>query len=354
MISTLLILPGDPRKDALLAARRGDDFIITRGDSDALAQSAQRPLALIIPGQAVRAFITDLPATIKSRDRVNVARFAHEDKLGVSPLDVHVVVGAGELAPTAIINPEIMEQMIGASDPAMIVSDFDALADLPTEGSDVVLLDRVVRPGSTGLSLDPDWSEGDAIVVDDEAMARAIFARIDRKAVLNLRAGPYRKRTKIDAGPWMGIAALFIACLVLGLGLRLADIRAKSAQADALNSEARMLYTQMTGQAPPQPLSRLARQAGVSGASSTLFLSLSDQLFDTLSEHPDVSIERLSYDIEEAALRLRLIYPSFEAASEVEQSFATRGTTFVTGGVREQNGVFVGDANLSLLTGAGS
>ena len=83
-----------------------------------------------------------------------------------------------------------------------------------------------------------------------------------------------------------------------------------------------------------------------------LFLDLSQALMTILADAPTVQIERLSFEASEQALRLRLIYPDFETASRVEALFEQDGRTlFVSGGVREQTGQFIGDANLSFTSG---
>jgi len=45
-------------------------------------------------------------------------------------------------------------------------------------------------------------------------------------------------------------------------------------------------------------------------------------------------------------LQLRLIYPSFESAGELEQAIRSAGGQLITGGVREQSGRFIGEATL--------
>lgn len=360
MIASLLCLPSEPNGSALLAVRDHKGAVtITRGDSDVLSAAAIAPLALIIPGQAVRAFLTELPNGVKAKDRANMARFAHEDQLASAPTGLHMGLGparnGGDSVATAFIDPEIMEQMVAAVDPYVIASDFEALADLgAADGDDLWFLDRVVRPGSAGMSFDPDWADGTPRQLSEADMAAAMFARLDRGDILNLRSGAYRRRANIDAGPWAKVAALFLVCAALGLGLNIAQLRAQTAQANALNAEAQALYTQATGAAPPQPLSRLARQVGPADVAPTLFLDLSQSLFTTLAEFPEVKVDRLNYQMEDASLRLRLVYPDFEAASTLEQRFAASGATFVTGGVREQDGQFIGDANLSFIAGGGS
>ena len=59
-------------------------------------------------------------------------------------------------------------------------------------------------------------------------------------------------------------------------------------------------------------------------------------------------VDQMRYNAEEGVLRLRLIYPNFDAASRVETAITNAGGVLTTGGVREQGGVFVGEATLSL------
>ncbi|MGB3454739.1 MAG: type II secretion system protein GspL, partial [Litorimonas sp.] len=165
---------------------------------------------------------------------------------------------------------------------------------------------------------------------------------------LDLRSGPYRRRVQVQAGPWGRVAAMFVVCAALALGAGLADSRATQAQARALSDQARQSYQSVTGQPAPADLARAVRRAGPSDADPTAFLALSDVLFRSLSQHPDIRVERLSYDSTENALRLRLLYPGFDAPGALERTANQTGAVFVTGGVREQSGRYVGDASLRL------
>lgn len=350
MTDMVLILPDDPNGEALLARRTRDGTETVRGDIETLSPMLRAPYAIVLPGQHVRAFLTDLPEKIRGPERVSVARFAHEDRLATDLDDLHIVIGSGDPAPTVMIARRVMAALLERFDPHFIYADFDALSGLA--GGPVRLLDRVVTPGPQGDAVDPDWAETSGAVYDDETVARALFDRIDSGVALNLRSGAYRRRTQIQAGPWARVAAAALVCGLLGLGLSVANTRATQAQADAVQDKARTLYTQVTGQAAPDNLARAARQMGPSDTDPAAFLALSDTLFTAMAAHPDITVERLSYELRENSLRLRLIYPGFEAAGALERTVAASGASFVTGGVREQNGRFIGDASLSL--GGGS
>lgn len=346
MTDMILILPDDPNGGALLARRNKDGVTAQRGDAATLRADLRGPYDLVLPGQHVRAFLTDVPEKLRGADRANVARFAHEDRLATDLDDLHIVIGAGDPAPTLMVARTVMSAALERFDPHSIYADFDVLSSLGAEP--VRLLDRVVTPGPQGDAVDPDWADTSGVVYDDETLARAVFDGIDRGSVLNLRSGAYRRRTQLQAGPWARVAAVALVCGVLGLGLTLADARATSAHAEALQDKARTLYTQVTGQAAPDNLARAARMVDPSGADPSAFLALSAALFTAMSDHPDITVERLSYDVRENSLRLRLIYPGFEAAGSLERTVAASGAQFTTGGVREQNGRFIGDASLSL------
>jgi type II secretory pathway component PulL len=346
----ILILPDDPNGDALLAQRTRGEIETVRGNVEALRLTLRAPYAIILPGQHVRAFLTDLPEKIRGAERISVARFAHEDQLATDLDALHIVIGTGDPAPTLMVAHKVMTGLLEHFDPHQVYADFDALAGLA--GGSVRLLDRVVTPGPQGNAVDPDWAETSAAVYDDETVVRALFDRIESGAPLNLRSGTYRRRAQVQAGPWARVAAIALVCGLLGLGLTVANARATSAQAAAIQDKARALYTQVTGQAAPDNLARAARNMGPSETDPAAFLALSDTLFTAMAAHPDITVERLSYELRENSLRLRLIYPGFEAAGTLERTVAASGATFVTGGVREQNGRFIGDASISL--GGGS
>jgi len=350
---TILILSDDAAGEALLVRRtRSGDIEAVRGPVDGMTLGG--PYAIILPGQHVRAFLTDVPEKIRGAERVNVARFAHEDRLAVDLDDLHIIVGAGDPAPTVMIAKSVMRALMTRFDPHHVFADFDALDGLGAAigaglaGGPVRLLDRIVTPGPQGNAVDPDWADMPGAVYDDDTLARALFARLDSGSALDLRSGEFRRRAQVQAGPWAKVAAAALICGVLGLGLGLADARATAVQADAVQDKARSVYTQITGQEAPTNLGRAARNAAPSGADPAAFLALSNTLFTAMAAHPDIQVERLSYEQADNNLRLRLIYPGFESAGALERTVATSGASFVTGGVREQNGRFIGDATLSL------
>ena len=57
-------------------------------------------------------------------------------------------------------------------------------------------------------------------------------------------------------------------------------------------------------------------------------------------------MEQLRYQDSKTELQLRLVYPSFESAGQLENAIRAAGGQLTTGGVREQSGRFVGEASL--------
>ena len=344
MTQILLILPDRPDGEAMLIKRQPAGFEISRDSLEVLRSGLNGPYALVLPGQQVRAFQTDIPDNVRGADRINIARFAHEDRIACDLDDLHIVVGTGDQAQTLMVDKAVMEVALSDFDPAQIFVDYDLLTG--ASDSPLRLLDRVVTPGPQGDTVDLDWADGSGVILDDGSLAQALFDRVDQ--ALNLRSGAYRRRTQIQLGAWRKVAAGLMVCIGLGVALSWAEIRAVNAQADHVRMTAEQLYTQATGQAAPDNLARAIRMNAPTDADPTVFLQLSNHLFAAMAAHPDIAVERLSYDQQENRLRLRLIYPGFEAAGALEQTVASRGAVFQTGGVREQSGQFIGDASLSL------
>lgn len=344
MSDTLLILPGDEANPAIRATRTGAGVRAERVDVGAALDALPPGATLVLPGQLVRGLETDLPAKARAAERLSIARFAHEDALATDPAGLHVVVGPGAPAPTAVLDPAVMEALLERCDPARVVADFDALAALPGRA---LVVDRVVEPGITGHAVDASWAEAGYATPTDTQIAEAAFARLDSGAVLDLRTGPFRRRRNAaQSGPWLRVAAVAVLCAALGLVATGLEARAVSRQAAQLEADARALFQDATGTPAPARLSSLASQSAAGAAASTQFLDLSDILFRAVAATPGTRVERLSFDPRGGELGLRLAYPDFEAASALEQAVADAGGALETGGVRDQNGVFIGDATL--------
>ena len=129
--------------------------------------------------------------------------------------------------------------------------------------------------------------------------------------------------------------------------------RAVLAQAEDLRAQTAAEYLAATGERAPSNPGRAAVQKLQTGPAPTAgFLDLSTVLFSGLASMDDTRVDQLRFNAEDGTLQLRLIYPDFDAAARIESSIAQAGGRLTTGGVREQNGSFVGEATLSL--GGGS
>jgi len=102
------------------------------------------------------------------------------------------------------------------------------------------------------------------------------------------------------------IAAVLIAVGMSWLTLEWAQSSAMTKQADDFKTQTAALYTQATGKAAP------------------------------------------SFDEKKPQLNLRLIYPRFESTGELEDAAQATGNVFRPGGVREQNGILIGDATFEM------
>ena len=147
-----------------------------------------------------------------------------------------------------------------------------------------------------------------------------------------------------------GLAAAALLALFIWNGVQ---DRAALAQAEDLRAQTAAEYSAATGErAPSNPGRAAAKNLQSSPAPSASFLDLSTVLFSGLAPMDDTRVDQLRFNAEDETLQLRLIYPDFDAAARIENSIAQAGGKLTTGGVREQNGSFVGEATLSL--GGGS
>lgn len=338
------------------------------GDGSGLASSATEKAVLgaragkdavvIVPGQWVRIFSHDLPK-MRERERLSAAKFSIEDKLA-APLEAqHCVIGADTDQRIAVMAREKMDAVITALSAAglggaRLCADFDIL-----QGYDgpIKLADRIIMPGALGQSVDLDMAQiaGAPQGLIDARLADVAAALTPERA-LNLRSGDYAAKGagfgRIGAKEIMR-AAVLLAALGLSYGLwEASKIRAAQAHIAELKAQSRAIYTQATGEQAPANVGRAVTRALNSGGGEQAdFLVLSSALFRALESVDGVMIDSVQFDAARGQLNLRLIYPSFEAASAVEQAARAQGVTFRPGGVREQGGQRIGDA---VLTGGAS
>ncbi|MEP1230685.1 MAG: GspL/Epsl periplasmic domain-containing protein, partial [Litorimonas sp.] len=180
------------------------------------------------------------------------------------------------------------------------------------------------------------------------------FLEVD--TAINLRQNAFAPQNsfavsgmKINIQTLGRLAALFFLCAVSWLGLEAATARAKGQEALFIQSETSRLYTETTGQAAPTNPALAATRAIQSGPKQNVkFLTLSKILFDGVGQTEGVVIETVQYDKSRSELSLRIIYPGFASATDLETAVSNFGGVFEAVGVREQGGQFIGDAVLRL------
>ena len=348
---TFIILPALDGGEAILATPSGDGFDTRRVPSAQVPQLDVRDPILILPGQLVRFFETELPKAARKQQR-QMARFAREDDIAASADTVHFALSADQPPKLAVIDKSVMDSLVetlGALKPKAVYADYDLLI-----GENALrIIDRAVEPGLAALDL--DWTEETLTEPSDAALAAQFAEGLADGRGLNLLQGDYRSQSNLNIPrvPSIRFGAL-AACALLALFVwnGVTD-RAATAQAEDLRAQTAADYLAATGNtAPPNPGRAAVKSIQSGSVKSAGFLDLSSILFTGLSTMDDVRVDQLRFNAEEGTLRLRLIYPDFDAAGRAETAIEQAGGKLGTGGVREQDGAFVGEATLSL--GAGS
>ena len=328
---------------------------ISMSEKSALAEQGTKETIVIVPGQWAKTFTHDLPK-MRGKERLSAAAFSIEDRTAASLKDEHIVLGSNADDRMAVIASSKTERMLAeladaGLNPDSVYIDFDILSGtLDT----IRLSDRIIVPGPSGHTLDPEWDDGEfGDVVLSEPQDLTAFMNTD--AAINLRQGKFARRSQFRfGGNSLTRAAALLAVLGLSWGVyEGAQARALNVQAAEYKAEANQLYSNATGKPAPAnvalALTRAAKGQPNSGAD---VLTLSGQLFAAIAKTEGVMIDVLQYDQDKQELNLRLIYPSFESAGELERAALASGGEFEAGGVREQGGDLIGDA-VFRLGGAG-
>lgn len=346
-LPTLLILPSRDDGEAIFAESSGDGYSTRRIATAMLSTLNGSDLYVILPGQTARIFETDLPKAARAQ-QLKMARFAREDDIASSADKLHFALSDDQPPRLAILDLNVMDQLSTALinlRPRGAYVDFDLL-----DGDQAVLvLDRAVEPGHAALDL--DWVEADLIKPTDIQLAEQFATGITEGCGLNLLQGDYRPRSAINLPrkPLLRFAALAACVVAIGFIWSGVSNSAKLAQAETLRALTASEYTEVTGQRAPNAPGRAAARAVKSGpAKPDSFIDLSAVLFAGMRGIDDIRVDQIRYNSADGTLALRFVYPSFDAASRVEAAIARAGGRLQTGGVRERDGSFVGEATLSL------
>jgi len=344
---TLLILPAMEEGEAILATLSLDGYDTRRVPSAQIPNLDIRDPVLILPGQLVRLFETELPKAARKQQR-QMARFAREDDIAASADDIHFALSSDQPPQLAVIDKTVMDSLVetlGGLKPKAAYADYDLL----TGDRALRVIDRAVEPGQAALDL--DWTEETLEAPSDAELAAQFAAGLNDGRGLNLLQGDYRSQSKLNVPrvPSIRFAALAASALFAFFVWNGVADRAATAQAEDLRAQTAADYLAATGNnAPPNPGRAAVKTVRAGPAKTADFLDLSSVLFSGLSAMDDVRVDQLRFNAKDGTLRLRLIYPDFDAAGRVETAISGAGGILKTGGVREQDGAFVGEATLSI------
>jgi len=189
-------LPALDGGEAIVATLSLKGYDTRRVPSAQVAGLDVRDPILILPGQLVRFFETELPKAARKQQR-QMARFAREDDIAASAETIHFALSSEQPPKLAVIDKSVMESLIetlGQLKPKAAYADYDLLSG----DSAIRVLDRAVEPGVAALDL--DWTEEVLTEPSDAALSAQFAEGIAklRQITWNLRASVHRP---IRAGP---------------------------------------------------------------------------------------------------------------------------------------------------------
>jgi len=325
------------------------DFGVAETDSQKLGLAVKdaKAVNVILPGQWVRLLDHDLPP-MKDSDRKTAIQFFIEERIAADIKGHHIVMAPNPDKRVAVISTQKMSKLMAALkqvgiNPDGLYADYDCLRH---ELRPLVLKDRVIYP-QDGYTVDLDWADSQDL---KPASLDDLSPSLNINEAINLRTQTFARRSNLNIDIRQFAQA---AMLIFGLGLSFLvwqgmQARALQKNANYLGAQADTLYEQATGEtAPPNPALAVARAINNGDAPSADFLALSNLLFSSVSRIDGVTVETLQFDNDKNQLTLRLYYPAFESASDLERIVTGQGGGFQSGGVREFSGQLIGDAVLT-------
>ncbi len=365
----------DDVKDAVWAYYMSNEHLglcETLAEKRALTALPYKNIFVVLPGQWARISTIELPK-MRAQDSLSAAGFAIEDQLGSGLSEQHIALGPqGKQEAQASANVDIKAVRVGAISVAKMNKLNSALSEaglkadgiyidhdvIPNDGSAYALSDRIIKAGPDGFTLDPNMqafmekADNGALQIEiKSADAAQLSQSLNLDGAVNFLQGAYASKRFETAQlkSFTRIGALAAGLAVSGLIWTGLNARAAKLQAVDMSAQMRDVYQLATGQrAPSNPALAVSRAIRSGGEIEADFLSLSALLFSAMTNVPDVSVDNLQFEETNNRLTLRLIYPSFDAASDMEEAVSRLGGRFQTGGVREQGERLVGDAILTL------
>lgn len=347
MSALTIWLPDDLAEPWFWAASGGASGLAgTQAEKSGLSGHQAASVSVVIAGQSVRVLPINLPE-MRPAEKLKAAGFAVEEQLAAPLPEQHIVLSGDNRA--AIISKARMDDIVASLSgagihPSAMYVDFDIL---PNSLGQVTLGSRVIKTGPDGHTMDIEWYTGDDL---HDLGPADLAACTPPDNALNFMSGVYKPK-RASAGlvkHWPRIAALFVGAVLAWTLLLSSENRAVQAQADSLRDQARSEYTKRTGEPAPANLRRAVTRASASGeAGGADFLRLSNILFGAMRSVDGVIVDHIQFDAGRGEMNVRIIYPTFESAVELEDAISANGGVFQAGGVREQNGKLLGDAILS-------
>jgi len=298
---------------------------------------------VVCPGTWFRVFPHALPE-MKASERISAAGFAIEEKLA-APLDEqHIVLGQGDDQRVGVISKPLMSNLMDRMDelgivPSSLLAEYEAFS---SDAGSLTSWSRSIHPGPMGYSMDAA-SEGENPL--------SLAPQMQFEGALNYAQGGFirRKSSGFGARHMAALAATLALAFFTWIGWQWADGRAMNAQAADLRAETSRLYTEATGRpAPPNLRRTIERQIKSGGGPKSDFTTLSAVFFDGVKGIDKVYVESMRYNETRGALIVKMVYPSFETAGQLEQAFAAGPAQFQPGAVREQRGKLIGEGQLTM------
>jgi len=287
---------------------------------------------VVCPGTWFRVFPHSLPE-MKSTERLSAAGFSIEEKLAAPIDEQHIVLGTGDDQRVGVVSQDVMETLMARLDahgivPSQLLAEYEAF---PSDQETQTSWHRSIHPGPMGYSLDSETMQFEGAL----NYAKEGYAR--------------RRASGFGTRHLMAMAASLAFAFVAWLGWQWADARAMTAQADEIRAEAAQLYADATGlPAPPNFRRSIERKIKEGGETSSDFVTLTAMFFEGLKGADQVYVDSLRYNETRGALLVKMIYPGFESANQVETAFQGMPVTFKPGAVRDQKGQLVGEAEISM------
>jgi len=145
---TFLILPALDNGEAILATPSGSDYVTRRVPAAELSELNISDPVLILPGQWVRIFETDLPKAGRAQ-QLKMARFVKEDDIANGADALHFALSETQPPRLAVIDTVVMDilvETLAGVKPKAAYADYDVLkgesAILVLDGSYRFGLDR--------------------------------------------------------------------------------------------------------------------------------------------------------------------------------------------------------------------